>query len=155
MADIRIVAASVEMAPFLAATLRDADRREATVLAGEEGLVGEIETSIRRSAFAFAALESRGIIAIWGVAPVTLLGSRAAPWCLFSHLAMDHRRAIARHSRALLRPIVERFPDLVNLVDSRNEPAIRWLRWLGFDIGPPVPVGPGRVPFHPFRMESP
>ena len=58
MADIRIVAASVEMAPFLAATLRDADRREATVLAGEEGLVGEIETSIRRSAFAFAAIES-------------------------------------------------------------------------------------------------
>ncbi|KKL18923.1 hypothetical protein LCGC14_2470690, partial [marine sediment metagenome] len=31
--------------------------------------------------------------------------------------------------------------------------AVRWLRWLGLEVLPALPLGVEQLPFHPFRME--
>lgn len=45
-----------------------------------------------------------------------------------------------------------RFPRLMNWVDARNTPSIRWLRRLGFTIDPPEAYGIEQRPFHRFHM---
>ena len=44
------------------------------------------------------------------------------------------------------------FPYLFNFVDARNMKSIRWLKHLGYAVGPPVPFGVAGLPFHPFSM---
>lgn len=39
---------------------------------------------------------------------------------------------------------------LENCVDARNTKTVEWLRWLGFTIEPPVPLGINGEPFHRF-----
>ena len=41
---------------------------------------------------------------------------------------------------------------LTNYADARNTTAIRWLRWLGFNILPAIPFGLDGLPFHPFEL---
>jgi hypothetical protein len=43
---------------------------------------------------------------------------------------------------------------LENFIDARYEAAVRWAKWLGFDVGAPVPYGPAGMPFHPARLEA-
>lgn len=151
---IRIGPAHPDMAPFVAAALRPADRRECEALVGGPDVEPSIRESIERSQWAFAAIEARGILAVWGVAPVTVIGRSSAPWALFTVLAADHRFAIARESRRWVALMRREFPEMVNAVDGRNRAAMRWLGWLGFELADAVPLGPARVPFHPFRMTT-
>jgi hypothetical protein len=39
---------------------------------------------------------------------------------------------------------------LGNYVYAKNRPAIRWLRYLGFEVGVPQPYGPSAALFRPF-----
>lgn len=154
MARIRIGPAHPDMAPFVAAALRPSDRRECEAIVGGPDIEPSIRESIERSSWAFAAVEARGILALWGVAPVTVIGRSSAPWALFTVLAADHRVAIARESRRWVNIMRDEFPEMVNAVDARNRSALRWIQWLGFDIEDAVPIGAARVPFHPFRMTT-
>jgi hypothetical protein len=40
-----------------------------------------------------------------------------------------------------------------NHVHSKNRQSVRWLRWLGFEVGTPEPFGPSAELFNPFWME--
>lgn len=151
---IRIIPADVEHVPFVAPMLRPEDLAEATALVGADGVEQAMRDSIERSEWAFIAIEDRGPVALWGVSPMTVLGSSYAPWALFTVLAADHRRQIARESRRWVGLMKAQFPLMRNIVDGRNAAAVRWLSWLGFEIGEPQPIGPARVPFHRFEMEG-
>lgn len=60
------------------------------------------------------------------------------------------RRRFARESRQWVEGLVasQLFPVLENWVLNRNVSALRWLRWLGFAVEPPEPMGPGYCLFH-------
>ena len=53
-----------------------------------------------------------------------------------------------RVSKRLFPMVCDGYSDLVNFVDARNILSLRWLEWLGFDIGEAKSFGVYGLPFH-------
>ena len=74
-------------------------------------------------------------------------GDHNVVWAVFT-------RAIDRHPIAFLREskrLADGFGrDVVNYVDARNVKAVKWFRWLGFEVSAPEPYGPAGALFHRF-----
>lgn len=122
--------------------LRAPDRAEVLALGVDpvEGLL----TSLRSSQEAYTARAADGrIICMAGVSPATLTGPTGVPWLLGSDLVPVYRRPFMLETRAMVARWLTLFPVLRNIVDARYAAAIRWLRWLGFTIGEPLPIGRG------------
>lgn len=75
------------------------------------------------------------------------------PWMVTTtHIEKDPR-GFLRASKALMAEMLRRHLQLMNYVDARNTDAIRWLAWLGADIGPAVPYGVSGLPFRKFTKQ--
>jgi hypothetical protein len=90
---------------------------------------------------------------MFGIADVALLTGKGAPWLLGTDEMVKHSVKFLRASREYLDSQLQFFSSLENYVDARNEAAVKWLGWLGFDIAPAAPFGPDKRPFHKFTME--
>jgi hypothetical protein len=151
VADIGIIPAGAAHIEALAPRMRAADVAEIEAAAGlspNEALRMSLEASIA----AWAGTVDGEVACVFGVAPLSLLGGEGSPWLLGSDLIEQHAFAFARRNRAVVRGWSAIFPVLRNYVDVRNAVSIRWLRWLGFALLPPVVYGVARLPFHPFEM---
>ena len=93
------------------------------------------------------------IVAVFGDAVHSLLGSVGVPWLISTNHVERHARAFLKVCKPEVQGMLTRHRHLINYVDARNTSAIRWLKWLGFDFGEAVPYGPKRLPFFCFRME--
>jgi len=134
-------------------TLREADVQELTALGMDPGhaLVHSFHTS---AGMRFTALnEEDQVICMFGVGSETFLSTWGVPWLLASEL-LDGGTAmrLCRRCRGFIQIMAGRFDLLINFVDARQETAIRWLEWLGFEIGEAEPYGPEGLPFHRFEM---
>ena len=63
------------------------------------------------------------------------------PWLLGSQEQRKHVKTLLRASRAWMEEQKQIYPRLSNFVDADYPEAIRWLKWLGFDILPAEPIG--------------
>ncbi len=90
---------------------------------------------------------------IFGVTPATSLSDRGIIWMLGTTLLADHRTWFLRESRREVSRISRGFRTVENWVDARSRANIRWLRWVGFQIGEAKPYGVFGMPFHHFEME--
>jgi hypothetical protein len=137
----------------LLANVRPADQDEAWALAHMSVAQG-LKQSLQHSQQAYAGVAKGRLLCVIGVASRSLIGGSAEPW-LIGHARLDrHAHAFARASRPALAQWVQHYGRLANWVDARNERAIRWLRWLGFELGPATPYGIDGLPFHPFQMRA-
>ena len=137
-----LLPASEADAHELAPQLRAPDRAEVIAL-GVEPVEGLLQ-SLRSSQEAFTARAEDGrIICMAGVCPASLVGPTGVPWLLGSELVPAHGPHFLRESRRLVARWLTMFQVLRNIVDSRYTAAIRWLEWLGFAIGEPMPFGSG------------
>jgi hypothetical protein len=48
----------------------------------------------------------------------------------------------------------KRYGRMTNYVDARHTKAVRWIKWMGFEVLPAIPLGPQQALFHPFRLEA-
>lgn len=142
---VRILPATMGRADWLAEHLRDGDRAEIEAGAGTLDVRAIVRQSVAASMRAHAAVERRGVIAMWGIIP----GEPDAPWLLTSHLAGDHKMRLMREARAFVDDWRGR--AMANHVDPRYRQAVRLLDWLGFTIDPPAPWGPLGAPFCRFH----
>jgi len=142
MARYSLLPATEADARELAPLLRAPDRAEVLALGVEpvEGLLSSLRSS--KEAWTARAADGR-IICMAGVCPASLVGQTGVPWLLGSDLVPVYRRPFMVETRAMIARWLTLFPVLRNLVDARYEAAIRWLRWLDFTIGEPMPVGRG------------
>lgn len=92
------------------------------------------------------------IVAVFGDATYSILGSVGVPWLISTVHVDRHARAFLKVCKPEVRGMLTRHSHLINYVDARNTAAIRWLKWLGFEFGPAVPYGPHGFPFHPFTL---
>ncbi len=90
---------------------------------------------------------------MFGVMPYSIIAGHGIPWLVASSLLDAHPKALLRHSRAEFWRMATIYRALTNAVDDRNEAAKRWLLWLGFQLGPPVPYGIDALPFRHFRWD--
>ena len=93
------------------------------------------------------------VMCIFGVGTTFICDTKGYPWMLSAKGFSKHYRPFLRGSRDFISTTMRSFGELENFVDARNKLAIRWLKWLGFDIYPPKPYGVDQLPFHRFRME--
>lgn len=79
----------------------------------------------------------------------------AAPWMVSTFWLPHFAKVFLPGSKAWIDTLAEDYDLLHNIVDARNAPAIKWLKWLGFAVDPenPVFVEPSRRRFYPFRLE--
>ncbi len=138
----------------LTLVLRRADREEVEALSGRNPREVLVE-SVERSSSAWAGLADGELVCLFGVVPLTLSGVTGIPWLLGSPAVCDYSRQFLRRNKAFVRAMLQEYPVLKNVVDARNTVSIRWLRWLGFTMGEPTPMGTAGLPFIPFEMSAP
>ena len=137
----------------LSHTMRSADVRECWA-ANHYAPYDALKHSLYHTHAPKTGLWNRKVICIWGVGKITHLSKEGIPWMLTSNLVDTHYREFLRRGPELVMNIKKEAVVLLNMVDSRNKRAIRWLKWLGFIIHDPVPFGPDGMLFHPFIMEN-
>lgn len=135
-ADIELVAGSA----------READVREIRDGAGWS-IAEALEYGLVRS--------ERCQLMLFNAQPLAVVGdvrheNIGIPWMITTHHVDRHARAFLHSTREILAEMLDRHEALTNFIDARNTRAIRWLRWLGFEIAEPMPRGVAGLPFHQF-----
>lgn len=92
------------------------------------------------------------IVAVFGDATYSILGSVGVPWLISTVHVEKHARAFLKVCKPEVMGMLTRHRHLMNYVDARNTAAIRWLKWLGFTFAPAAPYGARRFQFHQFTM---
>jgi hypothetical protein len=140
----------------LIAHLREADRLEVEASVGVDNVESTIHASVASSWQVWTARADGKLGCIFGVVPLSVLGGVGAPWLLGTDVMDANPRVVIRKSPKYIRPMIELFPHLMNVVDVRNKRSIQWLRWLGFRVhdDAPVPYGPYGLPFFLFEMRA-
>lgn len=141
---VSVVRADPTHIPHLADTMRPGDAAE--VLAQGKTPTEALMESLERSTYAWTALADGLPIAMWGVTVEDILAPCAVVWCLTGDGVNRHKVTFLRYSRAFVEYLRATYHDAWNIVDSRYEGAIRWVKWLGFSVCGEVMIGD--VPFY-------
>lgn len=152
--NVEIVPASTEAAVELAANMRAADAAEVAASHGLDPLSAVVH-SMTISAEAWAVYFNGKIACVWGVCPLRdglLTGRVGSVWMLSAKTVERFKVTFFRWSRKILAAALDRWDELVNVVDARYHRAIKWGARLGFVYGEPVRFGPSDFLFVPFRV---
>ena len=115
----------------LAPNLRSEDKREVNTLGktSEQALLsGYLFGKVCRS-----IINNYGqVVGMYGVVPAD--NKTGLVWMLGSNNLKKIKRPFLRESRTEVNGMNTLFPHLWNIIDSRNELHIKWIRWCGFKI---------------------
>ena len=151
MPALRIVPALPEHLDPIADRMRPADVAEVLASSGRSAH-GALEFSLTGSAQAWTALVDGTPEVMFGVADLNVLTATGAPWLLGTDAVEIHHRLFLRQSLKWRAQLSERYDVLRNFVDDRNEVSKRWLRWMGFTLFDPAPLGVNGEMFRMFEL---
>lgn len=152
MCEVRVVPTSMAHVDLILPHVRAADALELSALgvsALEAMLVG-----IKLSSSTWTGFCDGEAVTMFGVVPISVVTGLGAPWLVSTDKLERYQFAFLRRCRPYLRTMMRAYPDLSNFVDARNTTAIRWLKWLGFEISTPIPYGYKGELFHRFYKEN-
>ncbi len=153
---VDIVPATQAHADVIAANPRQADEVEVRASCGLS--VGwALRYGLRKSSKVWTAIIDGIPVCMFGVTLTSAITGTGTVWCLASSEMSKPavRRQFIEHSPHVLQAVQERFPGtLFNAVDVRNLSAIRWLKWMGFKLLPPEPMGRNGELFQPFYIRG-
>lgn len=131
--------------------LRRLDQQEVEAASGD--VYAALQNALRLTRYPVTVrLRDGRLVALFGAAALSQMSDTAALWLLGTDLMRTHPRAVLDAAAEFVAHTREHHPRLLNYVDARNRPSIRWLRKLGFTIDPPAPFGVAGLPFHRFHM---
>lgn len=145
--------ATEEDAICLAENLREADVEEVKAsvdLPPLEAILGSMKNTI----FPKAGTVDGEVACIFGVASNTLVAEVGRPWLLATDALTKHSKRFLKSSLEYIKEAKKDFKYMHNFVDARNKEAIRWIKWLGFEVQEPAPHGPYGVPFCKFELKE-
>jgi hypothetical protein len=90
----------------------------------------------------------RQVLAAIGVSQGSVLDDEGIPWMLGTDEVPQHRKALLKASKAWVEYQKPLYSALRNVVPADYPEAIRWLKWLGFDILPAEPLGNAGAMLH-------
>lgn len=127
----------------------------AEVIAADGNLVRGCYNALHLTDDPIAMRDSEGgLIAVYGAAPMSLMGgAQAAPWLLGTGRMRVNAIGVFHDMKQYLAWLSDHYSRLLNYVDARNVESVAWLARLGFTIGEPELRGPYQMPFHPFYMD--
>jgi hypothetical protein len=151
---IRARPAMIDDAAMLVPLLRHADQLE--MERGMGNAYDALHHSIERSKLCWVFLDDDEPLCVAGlVQPMLLAPQIANPWLIGTEALRRHPKTFLRETKRWVEEWRRHYSLLFNYVDAEYAGAIRWLRWLGFDIFTPEPFGPHRAPFCRFEMRTP
>ena len=131
--------ATREDALFIADRLRQADRDEVAAMGATCRMA--VEGSRQMSDYAWTGLIN-GVPAMLFGCGAPLVSQAGEVWALGTDLCSTAPREMLVYGRKLIRMMLEIYPELQNYCDARYHAAHRWLKKLGFTVGPAEPRGP-------------
>jgi hypothetical protein len=137
----------------IAAHVREADRQELIAATGSPDVLATLRESVMLSSHYWIS-EVDEPLAVFGVAPRSLMGDSGVPWAIGTNLVLRFPGAMVREGRRYVARMLEAYSHLQNHVDARNTRSVRWLARLGFEIHPARPYGAAGLPFHRFEMRA-
>lgn len=75
---------------------------------------------------------------LWGVFSDSLLSDEATIWTVTTSAVDTHPFIFLRGSQELLKYLLKKYSKLVGTVEVGYERSEKWLKWLGFKVGPVV-----------------
>ena len=90
---------------------------------------------LRKSVCTFAGLIDGRCFCLFGVLPDALTAGSGEPWLLTSADLRYAKIAFAKASQQYIPYLRHRFTFLHGWVYEHNTTSIRWLRWLGYEVG--------------------
>lgn len=144
-ATAEVVTAELDHIPLIAARIRPADREEIWALYRQTPQECLID-SFRLSHLAWTGLINGVPVCMTGVVQLERDGRAGRPWMIGTDLLDQHQKIFLRRCAAQVETMQMCFDSLENVVDSRNERAVKWLCWLGFSFSAPEPMGPDQIP---------
>ena len=146
--------ATVEDAVEVALYLRDADKDEIWA-SGKHLPVPCLIKAHTMSTECFALIVGDKVACVFGVAPLSMLGSVGIPWMLGTNLVEKYPLLFLRKCQNSVLAMSDSYATLINYVDARNKMAIKWLSWSGFHVfEEPEPYGPFGMNFHRFEIRK-
>jgi hypothetical protein len=144
--DLHIQTATPADAEALASLMRtqDVEELEACGLAPLEAL----SIALAVSDVAYTAFVDGEVAAMWGAHGWTV-GGWGVPWLLTGRAIARHPKVLLKHSHRCLQELTALYPTLFQFIDARYTGAVRWARWLGFQVFAAQPFGSEGLPFHP------
>lgn len=139
--------------PALAAAMRQADRDEVKASHGhsaEEALASSLAASSR----AWTGLIGGEPVCMFGVAAISVLAGRGAPWMLGTDRIDRWPRTFLRRCRPCVKAMLSVYPWLENYVAENNAVSRAWLKWLGFTLATEPVTLPNGVQFRHFEMRE-
>lgn len=149
MAEVLIKKADFSHVAAMAPHVRQADVNE-LLATGYWNAEEALHDSVAHSTQAWAGFVDGEIVCMFGVCPRNLVMGEGSPWLLSTDKIVQHQKIFLRRCKFFVDQMGRDYNQLINYVDARNTVAIRWLRWLGFDIEPAKLHGLLTVPFHRF-----
>ncbi len=115
--------------------------------------IDAMRRSFEKSPLCWTALKDGKPIAMFGAACQSVMSVHGSPWMLGSDGLTRAVIGIGRFSRYYVARMKQRFSILENYIDARQTRSIRWLKWCGFNVDKPEPIGLHGEPFHRFWMQ--
>lgn len=135
----------------IAARMRAADVAEVRAISGRSPH-DALMFSLRRSAVAWTALFDGRPEVMFGIGDLNILARVGSPWLLGTDVVETEYRQFLRASRNWSEQLFADYDLLRNFVDDRNEVSKRWLKWLGFTLMEPMPIGRDGEMFRLFEL---
>lgn len=139
-----VVTAEIQHIELIAERIRPADREEIWALYRQSPVECLID-SFRLSRLAWTGLVDGVPVCMFGVVQVSKDGRAGRPWMIGTELLDKYQKVFLRRCAGQVETMQMCFDSLENVVDARNERAIKWLRWLGFSFSEPEPMGPDGI----------
>lgn len=130
----------------LLTNLREIDRRELYMLSRLEPMAA-LSLTLALSVASWTGFMDGKIVCVFGISRKAPLSEIGVPWLVGTDLIAENYRPFARISREYYARFAKAFPQMENFVLADNAVTVRWLKWLGFDMGEPAPLGFSRAPF--------
>lgn len=153
MAVVEFVKPTDEMIVTVAENMRQADVDEVTASHGHTPIQA-LQAGVDVSDFIVAVVIDDEPVAILGLSRCNPITDTGIPWLLSSENALKHKREFLLQSPKVIEQMLSICPNLFNFVHAENKTSVRWLKWLGFTIEEPKPIGVKKEMFHRFHMKK-
>ena len=96
-----------------------------------------MQRTIMNSSKLWAGKVDDKLLAIWGLVAPTLMSDRAYLWLFTTEHLPSHKMTFLRHSRAMVRSMLEDYSTIVGHCLTSASRSQQWLRWLGAEFDEP------------------
>lgn len=92
-------------------------------------------------------------ICVFGVASYAALSTTGYPWIYWTASMSEHKAHFIRRCRQWTEYNLEEWERLEAFVDPNDQSAVKWMRFMGFTLDEPEPLGPDGELFHRAHLE--